>query len=234
MRVRRVGYAALAVVVLSSPLWGPPLLRSSSFFAVRRVEVVGARYLPAETVAAALGLSEGASVFADLEELGARVGRVSGVALVRVARELPGTLRVEIREVEPVALAVGPAGLVPVSSSGRALPYDVTAAPVDAPVVRQVERALLEALATIQATDLALYAAVAAAQRRGGEVVLELDGSRVRLPARLDPEVVRAVATVRRDLEARGVAWLELDGRFRGWVVVRRAARGGGREDGAA
>jgi hypothetical protein len=33
--------------------------------------------------------------------------------------------------------------------------------------------------------------------------------------------VVRSVSAVRRDLDGRGQAWGELDGRFRGWVVVR-------------
>ena len=51
----------------------------------------------------------------------------------------------------------------------------------------------------------------------------ELTG-RVRLGLPVDPEVVRSVSAVRRDLAASGRQWRELDGRYRGWIVVRRAA----------
>ncbi len=232
-RVRRGFVAAAVLAAVTSPWWGPAALRPLTFFGVRRVEVTGARYLAPEAVVRALELGPGASVFDDLDALAARVRDMGGVAESRVRRRLPATLRVEIREVEPVAFAEGPGGLVPVSRDGRPLPFDATASPVDAPVVPRADRRLLEALATVQAADLTLYASVAAASAtRGGEVVLELNGGRVRLAMPVEPAVVRAVAAVRNDLVARRVAWRELDGRFRGWVVVRKAppappARGG-------
>ncbi len=236
-RVRRWAVAAAAVTAATSPWWGPAVLRPMRFFGVRRVEVVGARYLAPDAVVRALELPPDANVFDDLDVLAARVATASGVAEARVERRLPATLRVEIREVEPVALAEGPGGLVPVARDGRPLPFDATASPVDAPVVPSADRRLLEALATVQATDLTLYAAVAAAVlTRGGEVVLELNGGRVRLAVPVEPAVVRAVAAVRGDLAARGLRWRELDGRFTGWVVVRKAppAAGAGGGGGAA
>ncbi len=229
MRVRRVAAAAGVVLALTAPLWGPPVLRPFSFFAVRRIEVVGVRYLAPGTVVAALGLAPSASVWSDTKAMARRLVGVAGVRSATVARRLPSTLVVRIVEAEPVALAEGPTGLVAVDDSGRPLPYDPAATAVDAPVVPQAAARVVEALATIRATDYGLFADITAAREAaggggGGDVVLDLEDGRVRLTAPLDPAVVRAVSAVRRDLVARGQAWQELDGRFRGWVVVRRAA----------
>jgi hypothetical protein len=212
----------LAAVLVASPWWGPRALRPLRFFGARRFEVVGARYLAPETVARALGLGERASIFEDLGLLERRVAALGGIESVHVARRLPGTLRVEIREVEPVALAEGPDGLVAVGSDGHPLPYDVTAVPVDAPLVARLDGPVVQALVTIQATDLGLYAEIAAARSRGGEVVLELTEGRVLLAPPVDAGVVRSVSAVQRDLAARSLMWRELDARYRGWVIVRR------------
>ncbi len=227
MRKRRVAAAAGVVLAVTAPLWGPPVLRPFSFFAVRRIEVVGVRYLAPGTVVAALGLAPSASMWSDTKAMERRLLGVAGVRSATVARRLPSTLVVRIVEAEPVALAEGGTGLVPVDDSGRPLPYDPAATPVDAPVVPQATPRVVEALATIRATDYGLFADITAAREAagaGGDVVLDLEDGRVRLTAPLDPAVVRAVSAVRRDLVARGQKWQELDGRFDGWVVVRRAA----------
>ncbi|MDP3774710.1 MAG: FtsQ-type POTRA domain-containing protein [Gemmatimonadales bacterium] len=227
---KRVALAAAVIIAVALPWWGPLALRPMAFFAVRRVEVVGARYLPADEVVRALGLGQPASVWDDLDALEGRIRAMPGVAEAQVQRRLPGTLRVSLREVEPVALAEGPVGLVPVGRDGRPLPYDPASAPVDAPVVARVEPAVLAALAQIQATDPGLFAEVSAARAgRGGAVELELEEGIVRFEAPMDPEVIRSVSAVRRDLAARAVLWRELDARFKGWVIVRpRAAATGG------
>ncbi|MBI4541647.1 MAG: FtsQ-type POTRA domain-containing protein [Gemmatimonadetes bacterium] len=214
--------AALVLVATTAPWWGPAVLEPLSFFAVRRVEVVGARYLPAEAIVAALGLGDRASVWENPGRLERRLRALGGIDRARVVRRLPGTLRVTVREVEPVALAPGPDGLVAVAGDGRPLPYDPTTAPVDAPVLARAERPLLAVLATIQATDPGLFSEIAAARAAGGgEVVLELSDGRVRLGTTVDPEVVRSVSAARRDLVSRGRPWSELDARFRGWVIAR-------------
>ncbi len=51
--------------------------------------------------------------------------------------------------------------------------------------------------------------------------MLEVDDGRLVLGSPVEAAVVRAMAAVRRDLSSRGEPWRELDGRFRGWVVVR-------------
>ena len=225
-RARLLALVVAAAVLITGPWWGARALRPLRFFGVRRVEVVGARYLAPEAIAGALGLGERASIFEDLRLLERRVRALSGggIAGVHVARRLPGTLRVEVREELPVALAEGPAGLVTVGGDGHPLPYDVTATPVDAPLLARIDGPVVRVLATIQATDLGLYAEISAARSRGGEVVLELNEGRVLLAPPMDAGVVRSVSAVRRDLAARSLPWLELDARYRGWVIVRRRA----------
>jgi len=229
-RLRRWWVVGGGVVVLTAPWWGPVVLARFRFFEVRRVEVRGTHYLAPATVVAALGLGRGASVWAGTAAMERRVGALAGVKAVDVGRRVPSTLVVTVTEVEPVALAVAPEGLVPVDDSGRPLPYDPATVPVDAPVVAKADAPLLAALATVRATDLGLFADIAVARSAaGGSVVLELGGGqgRLRVATPLDPAVVRALSAVRRDLAARRQPWAELDGRFHGWIVVRRAGAAG-------
>ena len=229
MRWGRVALVAGAAVVVLSPLWGPPALRPFRFFAVRRVELVGVRYLSPDLVTGALGLRKDASVWDRLGPLAARIRALPGVAEAKVTRRLPAALRVEVREVEPVALASGPEGLVPVGPDARPLPYDPTRVAVDAPVMASAERPLVAALAAVRAAEPGFFGEVASA-RAGPAGSLELDvegrgGGRVRLALPVDAAVVQAVAAVERTLAARSEAWQELDGRYAGWVVVRRAPK---------
>lgn len=203
----------------------PALLSRSAYFAVRQVEVVGARYLAPDDIAARLGLDASASVWAPLSGLEAALRDMPGLSGVRVTRRLPGTIVVEVVEREPVALADGPAGLVAIAADGGALPYDASVGPVDAPLVERPDTALVRGLAVVQQTDPELFAAAIAARSDGG-LALELTEGRIRLGAPVSPEAVQAVAAVRRDLAARGAAWREVDGRFAGWVVVRPGAGG--------
>jgi hypothetical protein len=225
VKARRVAALAGVVVVGSAAWWGPLALRPFSFFAVRKIELVGVRYLAPELVVGALGLAPGASVWDRMGPLRDRVRSLQGVAEAEVSTRLPGTLRVRIREEEPVAFASGAAGLVPLGSGGRPLPYDPVRVVVDVPVVERAERGLVDALAAVRAADPGFYGAVAAARRGpAGSVELDLDsGGRVLLALPVDPTVVVSVASVERDLAVRSQPWRELDGRFAGWVVVRKA-----------
>jgi len=228
MRTGRVAIAAAVALAGASPWWGPLLLRRFAFFEVRRIEVVGARYLAPAEIAGSLGLRSGASVWTDLRDLERRVASLGGIVSVRVSRHLPATLRVEVTEMEPVAMAAGPSGMVAVGADGRPLPYDPASAPVDAPVVERASPPLIAALAAVESADPALFGLVSAARGiagAGGGVALELDGGRLLLGLPVDPAVVRAMAAVRRDLASRDRSWQELDGRYRGWVVVRGGAR---------
>jgi hypothetical protein len=217
------GVAAAAL----APLWGPPALRPFRFFAVRRVELVGVRYLAPDLVTGALGLRREASVWDRLGPLAARVRAVPGVAEVSVTRRLPAALRVEVREVEPVALASGAEGLVPLGPDARPLPYDPARVAVDVPVVANAERSLVEALVAVRAADPGFFGEVASARAGpAGSLELEVEGRGiVRLALPVDAAVVRAVAAVERTLAGRSEGWRELDGRYAGWVVVRRTSK---------
>ena len=227
MKARAIVAVVGVGAVLGMPLWGPPALRPFAFFAVRRVELVGTRFLSPDVVVGALALRPEASVLDRLGPMAERVRGLPGVAEVAVGRRLPGALRVTIREVEPVALAAGAEGLIPVAADGRPLPYDPARVVVDAPVVQRADPLLVRALEVVRTADPTLYATVASARTgAGGELQLEVeDRGRLRLATPVDPEVVRAIAAVARDLESRSQAWRELDGRFGGWVVVRRPGK---------
>ncbi|HEY2806936.1 MAG TPA: FtsQ-type POTRA domain-containing protein [Gemmatimonadales bacterium] len=226
----RVLVLGVLVLVVASYWWLPMVLRPMRFFAVRRVEVGGTRYLAVDDVVRGMGLRAEASVFDDLGSVEQRLESLGGIAHATVTRRLPGTLDVTVTEIEPVALAEGPSGLIALAKDARPLPYDVVKSPVDAPIIRDAERPLVEALAAVQASDLELYADIASARAIGNEVVLDVAKGRVRLRLPVDPEVVRSVSSVRRDLGQSGTEWRELDGRYRGWVVVRRDV--GNRESG--
>jgi cell division protein FtsQ len=221
------------LLVVAAPWWLPVALSRLDYFAVRRVEVVGARYHTPEQVTGSLLLEQSANVFQDLEQLERRLVEQPGIGEARVTRRLPGVLRVEVVEVEPVALLEGGEALVPVSAQGRPLPYDPVVAPVDAPVVARPDRGVLSGLAAVRSLDPGIYAAVSTARRRGGELVLDLEEGVLRLALPVDAAAVRSVSAVRRDFAARGAAWAELDARFRGWVVAR-PRRGEERGNGSA
>ena len=219
--------AMVVAVAGAAPLWGPAALRPFDFFRVRRVELIGVRYLAPETVVGAVALKPDASVWDRIGPLAERVRILAGVSEASVSRRMPGTLRITVREVEPVALAAGADGMIAVAADGRPLPYDPARVAVDVPVIERPEVVLVAALAAVRAADPSLFAQIASARPGpAGSVELDLEGlGMIRLDAPVGPEVVRAVAAVERDLGARSQPWRELDGRYAGWVVVRRPTK---------
>src|SRR5205823_15074384 len=137
---RRAGLGAGTMVLLASGWWGAPrVLERLEFFRVRQIELVGVKNLAPDAVIAALRLPPDASVFTDTRLLGDRLRGLAGVAEVHVVRQLPAALRIELREVEPAALAPrgsGPRGgpLVAVDAEGRPLPFDPARTGLDLPV----------------------------------------------------------------------------------------------------
>jgi hypothetical protein len=224
-------------------LWlgAPFVLRRLAFFRVRQIELVGVRNLAPDAVIAALRLEPHASVFSDTRLLADRVRGLAGVADARVVRHLPAVLTVELREVEPAALAPAPRGsgrgLVAVDAAGRPLPFDPARSGLDLPIAASADSALAAVLALIQSVDPALFQTVTGARDLGrGGVLLEIGPRRVVVGRDAGPEVIRAVVLVAQDLAAKGRPYVELDARFAGQVVVRRkaiATVGGGGEGGA-
>lgn len=222
---RVLGWAAAAMVVMIGWTVAPVALRRVAFFRVRQIELVGVRYLDADLVLASLRLSPRASVFDDTHLLADRVRGVDGVAEVAVARRPPGSLKVVVREVEPVALvASGRGALTVVDGDGRALPF--ARVTLDLPVVQAADSGVIGVLARVQVFDPALFQSIDAARRIDGQddVALELGTRRILLARDAGPEVIQAVFLVARDLAAKARPYAELDARFAGQVVVRRRA----------
>lgn len=233
LRLPRRGLLWGGAVLGALGLWlaAPSVLRRLSFFRVRQVEVVGVKNLDPEAVLAALRLAPKASVFDDTHLLADRVRGLAGVADARVVRRLPASLKVIVREVEPVALVPWAGGLVAVDAGGRRLPFDPARAAgggggLDLPIAQVADSGIVQVLGRIQAFDPVLFQAIDAARRFGsrGDVLLELGPHRVLLARDAGPEVVQAVVLVARDLAAKARRYTELDARFAGQVVVRRKA----------
>ncbi len=239
MKWRRVllwAGAALSVMLLW--MTAPLGLRRVAFFRVQQVELVGIRYLDADQVLAALQLSPRASVFDDTEVLVDRLRALDGIADVAVTRRPPASLKVVVRETEPVALVANARGaLTVVDAVARPLPFELVS--LDLPVVQTGEKGdsgVVAVLARIQAVDPALFQTIDAARLTGGEnrdVVLELGRHRVLLTSDAGPEVIQSVVLVARDLAAKARPYAELDARYAGQIVVRRRP-GGAKHTGSA
>ena len=132
--VRRLGMLTVVAAVVAGSVLLPRGLRRLDTFQVRTVEVTGTRFLEPYAVVRAAGLDRPASVFDDADAWRAGILTLPLVEGVRVRRRMPGTVRLEIREVEPVAL-VGDGALRPVDARGRLLPLELAGTVLDLPVV---------------------------------------------------------------------------------------------------
>lgn len=221
------GWKSLAALGMTGVLVAaaPAGLRHMSFFQVRRVELIGVRYLAPDSVLAVLALRPDQNVFEDGDEIARRAEALGGVVSARVSRKLPGTLRVTVIEKIPVAFAPGPNQMVALDGDAKPLPYDPAATGLDLPVIQKVDSLLVRTLSVLRLTDSALFQDVDAARRLGrGGVTLMLGERRVLLPGIPAPDDVRALAAVRRHLASTGRRFTEIDTRFEGWFVVRRSS----------
>jgi len=183
--------AALAASVLVAAAWA---ISRSPLLDVDAIVVVGAERTGAEAVLAAAGVAPGDQLLdVDLPAVRRGVGALPWVAEVVARRELPGTVRLAIRERVAVAVVGAGSEAVLVDAGGRALgpPTPVELADRLLPLVEGVDptdpggvlepgaRAAVEVAAALGPTLRDRLAAVEAA---GGEVTLRLDdGARVRL-----------------------------------------------------
>jgi hypothetical protein len=78
-------------------------------------------------------------------------------------------------------------------------------------------------LASVQEHDPVLFGRIGAAWRVREDVILDLDGRRLWFGPAVTAEDIRAVMAVAQDLARQGRSYQELDGRFAGQVIVRRA-----------
>jgi hypothetical protein len=179
-----IASAALALTVLAAI--APALFRRMDAFRVQTVEVSGTRYLAPEAALALSGITDSASVFDDPDAWAERLRAERLIAAAEVTRKLPGTLRIDVVETEPVAFVRTPE-LRPVDARGRVLPIAMGGTDLDLPVIMGVAEIgsdsvaddrttrLIEALLVVRAYDAALAAAASEiAYAKGGGVSLLL------------------------------------------------------------
>jgi hypothetical protein len=210
--------ASVAAIAVATPF----VLRVMPFFAVRQIEVVGARFLSPERIVEAMVLEPDQNLFDPVGDAERRVLGVEGVVQAAIHRRVPGTLRVIVIEREPVGLVSSDEGMVPVDCDGSVLPYDPVAAGVALPIVARADSTLMQALCVVRASDSALYAAVDMVRGGGGgSVILDLGAQRARLRDTPSTKDVEALSLVRRHLAEAGQVFGELDARFDGLVFAK-------------
>src|SRR6476659_1998798 len=100
-RLRRGAVALGVLVLLASPWWARLIASNLSFFRVRRVEIVGVRYVAPSDILARLRVDTTHSVWDDPTPLEQRVAAHPQVGNVSISRKLPGTLVVNVVENMP-------------------------------------------------------------------------------------------------------------------------------------
>lgn len=222
-RWRRLALAAVGVAALATtPWWGPRLLAEMSFFRLRRVQVVGARYIPADTIVALLGVDTTRSIWDETDGLVARVRGHPQVSDAEISRRVPGTLVVTITERVPVAFVPSARGLEPLDAAGRTLPIDPSRVNVDLPVLARRDTTVLRLLAELRERSPQLYERVSAARRVGrGELLLEMGTVNVRTMGDVTVDRLADILPVEADLTRRQARVTELDLRYRDQVIAR-------------
>ena len=216
--------ALLLVLILAAPVWGPRVLRELTFFHVRKIEVIGARYTPADEVLDRLHVDTTRSIWDPLMPLVQRVQAHPQVEFATVRRRLPGTLVVTVTERRPVALAPTSNGLRALDEHGRMLPLDPTRTPVDAPIVIAARRdtTVYHLLGLLQREAPRLFARVTSISTVGAdEMVLHIAGLPVRAMTSVSLARLSDVELVERDLARRQIHARELDLRYRDQVIAR-------------
>ena len=220
--LRLVAGAFTALLVATSPWWGPMVLSRLAFFHVRRVEFEGVRYGRVAEFVALLRVDTLQSVWQPLPPLAARIRQHPLLADAVVARKLPGTLVIQVTERDPVALTPIDGRLEPVDGTQQVLPIDPVRAPLDVPIVVTPDSALLRFLSGLRQSAPALYARVITAEPVGREEFrLVLDSVRVRTRADVTVARFRDILPVEADLVRLRQSVAELDLRFRDQVIAR-------------
>lgn len=219
----RLALVGLTVALLaSSPFWAPLFLRRMAFFRLRRVEIVGARYLSPSDVLACLHVDTMASVWDPKAPLERRVAAHPQVRAVTIHRKLPGTLVVDVVERIPIALIATPSGFQAYDERGVALPIDPAHTLVDAPVAGQRDRILFRLLAAMRSDAPTLYGQVSEIRRVGPEeLVLQLTSEPVRTMKDVTLDRLGEIEPVENDLARRRLRATEIDLRYRDQVIAR-------------
>ncbi len=222
---RRFKLALVGIVgllALAAPLWAPLLLRRMAFFHVRRVEILGSRYLAPSDILDRLHVDTTVSVWDPTAPLAARVQSDPEIERVAIRRKLPGTLVVEITERTPVALVPANGGFRVYDARGIPLPIDPARVTIDAPVLMQRDTALLRLLGAMRDRMPAMYARVTTIQRTAdGELLFQFPLQPVRTMQDVTLDRLAEVEPVEADLLRKQLRVAEIDLRYRDQVIAR-------------
>ena len=226
--LRRISQAKLALagivvmLLVTVPLWAPLLMRRMDFFRVRRLEIVGTRYIPANDIVSRANVDTMRSVWDPTAPIAERVKTHPGVQVVAVRRKLPGTLVITVTEYQPIALVPGPQGFRVFDERGVALPIDPSRVDVDAPVLARADIPLLRLLGRVRGSMPELYRRVSELRRIGThELLFELDGGPVRTMSTVSLDELYQIGPVEDDLRKRAVRVVELDLRYKDQIIAR-------------
>jgi len=221
-RVRLALGGVAIILLLGAPFWGPLVLRQLSFFRVRKVEIIGARYLPVGDIMDRLHVDTTVSVWDPTGPLVRRLASHPQLRTVTVRRKLPGTLVVEVQENPPIALVVTNDGLRAYDARGTLLTIDLTRTPIDAPILPRRDVGLLHLLNDLRDEAPALYDRVSEIRITApDEVVFQMGGMPVRAMRDVSPTRLSEITPVEDDLTRRGLRAAEIDLRYRDQVIAR-------------
>jgi cell division protein FtsQ len=222
IRLRRGGLAFGVLVALTSPWWARLIASQLSFFRVRRVEIVGVRYLAPSDILARLRVDTTRSVWDDPTPLERRVAAHPQVSNVSISRKLPGTLVVNVVENMPIAMVSTERGFLVFDERGRQLPLDPSRVPVDLPIAARRDTALFRLLGRVRVERPGVFARLDDVARVGDrEVLLHFRTLPVRAMLDVTPERLAEIFPVEADLAKRQARVAELDLRFRDQVIAR-------------
>lgn len=212
------------LIVVCAPLWGPLVMRRMAFFHVRRIEILGARYVAPGDILARLHVDTMASVWDPTAPLVARVGAHPEIEHVVIHRKLPGTLVVDVTERAPVALVPSTAGFRAYDARGVPLPINLARVTVDAPVLLRPDTTMLRLLGAMRSGMPSMYARVSTIERVGAnqdELLIKLKDVPVRAMQDVTLDRLADVEPVAEDLNRKQLRVAEIDLRYRDQVVAR-------------
>ena len=226
-------------VVTAAAVFSPLALRRMQTFRVRRVEVLGTRFLPPHDALRASGINQQSSVFDEFDVWQRALANHSLVRSAKIERKLPSTIRITIVEAEPVALSSvgegqGDGGdvLRAVNIEGEILPVNPLDADLDLPILTSSSpstspsvRAALALLVTIRSSEPAMYGWISDVEPMRDAVRMRLRspaGAVLLLPANASPAQLRELRTTLADLAARQdiTRLVRIDARYRNQIVV--------------
>jgi cell division protein FtsQ len=150
-------------VIAGGGVWAWRQTQSDDRFAIRHVEVAGAKNTPKAQLDALMSAYIGANLFqVDIAQVQQELGNVRWVNRIEIEKRLPDTLRIHIVERKPVALVGGAAGLDYVDENGVAFaPLSPAVGSADLPLIMEASgdelRRCVLMLQTLKKDDPVLY-----------------------------------------------------------------------------